>query len=146
MIATYDAELEQIVQTVFVTMLHLEVERIEFDAPVHDECITAAIRVAGSCAVEVNLILPREVAIHSAASMLGLSLDEVTYDDQVEVAAELANMIGGNLKSLLPSPSQLSIPTVKLQSSDRCLLPGDCPLWFVSADGPFAVRLSELSS
>jgi chemotaxis protein CheX len=44
--------------------------------------------------------------------MLQLSPGDVTDDDKRDVVAELANMIGGNLKSLLPGPLYLSLPTV----------------------------------
>ena len=41
-----------------------------------------------------------------------LAATEVTVADQQDVASELVNMIGGNLKSLLPGPSFLSLPTI----------------------------------
>lgn len=68
--------------------------------------------IAGAWTGSVVLSLSPEVALHATAAMLGISESEVTETDRQEVAVELANMIGGNLKSLLPAPSYLSLPTI----------------------------------
>ena len=60
----------------------------------------------------VVLGLSPQLARDAAAAMLQLPAESVTIADQQDVAAELANMIGGNLKSLLPGPSFLSLPTI----------------------------------
>ena len=44
--------------------------------------------------------------------MFGSAPDVVTDAEVVDALGELTNMIGGNVKSLLPAPSQLSLPMV----------------------------------
>ena len=58
------------------------------------------------------LALSSDIARASAANMLQLAVDDVTPGDQQDAAAELVNMIGGNVKGLLPGPSFLSLPTI----------------------------------
>ncbi|QCC78154.1 chemotaxis protein CheX [Nocardioides daphniae] len=46
--------------------------------------------------------------------MLGMDpdADEPSEADVVDAVGELVNMVGGNVKSLVPGPSQLSLPLV----------------------------------
>ena len=112
MTTTYDNLIEQIVQSVFSTMLNLDLFRAETsNAPDH-ESLFATIHIAGAWTGSVVLSLSPEVALQATSAMLGLPESEVTETERQEVAVELANMIGGNLKSLLPAPSYLSLPTI----------------------------------
>jgi chemotaxis protein CheX len=47
-----------------------------------------------------------------AATMFDTQPEVVTDAEVVDALGELTNMIGGNIKSLLPAPSQLSLPMV----------------------------------
>ena len=112
MTTTYDNLIEQIVQSGFSTMLNLDLFRAETsNAPDH-ESLFATIHIAGAWTGSVVLSLSPEVALQATSAMLGLPESEVTETERQEVAVELANMIGGNLKSLLPAPSYLSLPTI----------------------------------
>jgi chemotaxis protein CheX len=54
-------------------------------------------------------------------------------DEQVgDALGELTNMIGGNIKSLIPGPSRLSMPTVTVGASSTVPTPGDALLSTVS--------------
>ncbi len=89
---TIDSDvLEQIAQGVFQTMLEIEL-------------------FPGDWNGNVSLMFSPDLSRNAASRMLKLATNDVTTTDQHEVATELANMIGGNLKSLLPSPSKLSLP------------------------------------
>lgn len=109
---TYDCVIEQIVQSIFSTMLDMEAVRTEDVASLDDNSLLAAIQIAGAWTGSVVLHLSVELASNSAAAMLQMPSSEITEEDRREVAAELVNMIGGNLKSLLPGPSFLSLPTI----------------------------------
>lgn len=50
--------------------------------------------------------------------------DATTADDLRDSVAELANMIGGNVKSLLPGPSYLSLPSVAVGREHAFHVPG----------------------
>jgi chemotaxis protein CheX len=108
----YDSHIEQIVQSIFGTMLGMEVARVESGASTFQEELMGTIQIAGATSMSVVLAVSDGVALASAAAMLQLSSEDVTDDDQRDVVAELTNMIGGNLKSLVPGPLFLSLPTV----------------------------------
>ncbi|WP_254508734.1 chemotaxis protein CheX [Anatilimnocola floriformis] len=110
-----DEIIDQIAQGVFQIML--EIELVRGENTVTSDGLWATIRIDGAWSGSVALVFSAELARNAACRMLKLSPDEVTDADELEVAAELANMIGGNLKSLLPSPSQLSLPVVSLQNA-----------------------------
>lgn len=140
----YDEVIDQIVQSVFATMLNIDVARTVEPASSMHESPTAAVQIAGAWMGSVVLGLSPEVATAAAAAMLQIPADEATDDDRRDVAAELVNMIGGNLKSLLPAPSYLSLPTIVsgrefgLQVHDAEQLDD---VEFVSSHGPLRVRL-----
>jgi len=109
---TCDSVIEQIVQSIYATMLDIDMVRIDSSVPADDEFLRADIQISGGWSGTVLLELSPDVARASAAAMFQISEDEVTIVDQREVASELANMIGGNYKSLVPGPSRLSLPNL----------------------------------
>ena len=144
MIETLDDVIEQIAQSVFATMLNIDVMRNPAPDESVDEFLLAAIHISGAWTGSVVIGMSAEVADLSAAEMLRIPLTEVADVDRRETAAELVNMIGGNLKSLLPAPSFLSLPTIVcgsdfgVQIRDAELL-DRVPL--VCQAGPLNVRL-----
>jgi chemotaxis protein CheX len=80
------------------------------ELPVH---WTAAITVSGGWQALVLMQFSETAAHEIARRMLGLGADEVpVLDDLTDSLGELVNVIGGNVKSLMPGPSQLSLPLV----------------------------------
>ena len=144
MVAVYDEVIEQIAQSVFVTMLEIELIRTDSASLPETDLLLAAVHIAGEWTGSVVLALSEPVARHAASRMLQMPIDDVVDADLKDTASELANMIGGNLKSLLPSPSFLSLPTIVsgrdfgLQVRDAELL-DDVVL--ACEAGPIGVRL-----
>jgi chemotaxis protein CheX len=112
MATTYDSMIEQIVQSIFATMLNTELVRVEHVDSCDHDSLLATIQISGQWTGCVVLNLSPELSTYAAANMLQMSESEVTAADIKDTAAELVNMVGGNLKSLLPAPSFLSLPTV----------------------------------
>jgi chemotaxis protein CheX len=112
MLFTDECVLEQVAQSVFSTMLNIDLTRVEQPVPPHAELLLATVQIAGKWTGSVVLALSSDIARASAANMLQLAVDDVTPGDQQDAAAELVNMIGGNVKGLLPGPSFLSLPTI----------------------------------
>jgi chemotaxis protein CheX len=108
----YASEIEEIAQSIFATMLDGEVAAAEGGGPPIDEELFATVQITGSEQCCVVLGVSHETARQLAATFLHLPPSEVAADDHRDVVAELVNMIGGNLKSLLPGPCFLSLPTV----------------------------------
>jgi len=112
MYATYDSEIESIAQTVFSTMLNIDLERTSPPDIRNEAICVGAIQITGGWVGCITLSLCTSAADAAAAAMLQMAPDEVTEADRFDVIGELANVIGGNLKSILPGPSDLSLPTV----------------------------------
>jgi chemotaxis protein CheX len=62
----------------------------------------------GSVLVRCTLPLARSIT----ETMFGMDPGEAEPEEIADALGEIANMIGGNLKSLVPGPSQLSLPMV----------------------------------
>jgi len=121
---TYDCQIEQIVQSIFSSMLDMEVARSSDNPADYQEAVLGTIQITGARSASVVLGVSAEVATAAAATMLQLASQDVTQDDERDVVAELTNMIGGNLKSLLPGPLYLSLPTVVAGSNLGLQVPG----------------------
>jgi chemotaxis protein CheX len=74
--------------------------------------VAAAISVTGAWRGHVVIGCSTAASRHAASALLGVPADEVTEDDISDALGELANVIGGNVKALLPEPCALSLPYV----------------------------------
>lgn len=81
------------------------------DAPMEaTELVQASVSIHGPWSGTVTLEMTPATAGTATRTMLGL--DVVEEDDVVDALGELVNMIGGNIKSLLPTGSALGLPTL----------------------------------
>ena len=74
--------------------------------------VTACIQITGAWHGVVVLSCGRAVADAVTAAMFGAYEGAAPQEDVIDAMGELANMIGGNIKGVLPGPSHLSLPTV----------------------------------
>jgi chemotaxis protein CheX len=94
--------------------------------------VTASVSVTGAWRGHVLVSCSEAASRNAAAALLGIDLDDVSDDDVADALGELANIIGGNVKSLLPEPSALSLPHVHVEghagrypsSTEICQLAG----------------------
>ncbi len=110
--ATYVSEIDQIVQMIFETMLNMEIHSTDAQLTSEEHRLLSTIQITGPCPVSVVLSVSEGVARSAAATMLMIESTEVSDEDERDVLAELANMIGGNLKSMIEGALYLSLPTV----------------------------------
>jgi chemotaxis protein CheX len=78
----------------------------------------------------------------AAAAMFGLSAVELTDAEVTDAVGELTNIIGGNIKSLLPGPSRLSMPVVTISPADAVRMPAAAPVnavWLTCEGLPLTV-------
>ena len=73
---------------------------------------SAAVHFTGDWTGLLLITLPNRSARRLAASMFQLSPGEVSDADMGDATGEVANILGGNFKALLPPPSALSLPSV----------------------------------
>lgn len=76
------------------------------------ECICARVGISGAFSGTVTVELAVPLARRVAASLFALSEEEVTDAEMADAVGEVVNILGGNLKAMLPGPSALSLPTV----------------------------------
>jgi chemotaxis protein CheX len=75
---------------------------------------TAAVTVTGAWEAVIRVSLADKLAGTVTDRMLGLDDDSEPRapEDVTDALGELVNVIGGNIKSLMPGPSKLSLPLV----------------------------------
>ena len=77
-----------------------------------DDFVTGRVFINGAWRGSVEVECSRPLAVRAAASMLGGDAEAMSVSDLKDALGELTNIIGGNIKSLLPGPSHLSLPAV----------------------------------
>jgi chemotaxis protein CheX len=100
------------VKSVFTTMLDIQVSVAESAGSPAGDHLTAAVYFEGEWQGAVLLECTREQASLFAGSLLGIDPPEEFNDDVRDALGELANMIGGNIKSVLAPEDRLSMPSV----------------------------------
>ncbi len=104
--------LRQIVGSVFETMVSLNVSPSEGTWRPGPDHLTSFVQITGICGAAVLLECNRWQACLFAGRILAMDPREEVNDDVRDVLGELANMIGGNMKSEMPTGARLSMPTV----------------------------------
>lgn len=144
MISYHDA-IEQVTQGVWSDFLGHPL--VPGPAPVRPgPVIQAAIAIHGAWEGAVEVRLSPALARLAAAEMCGAAADTLADDQVRDAVGEVANMIGGNLKGLVPAPARLGLPLVAATTGDgpdgdaRSVL---ASAHFECAGEPLSVRLVE---
>ena len=95
--------------------------------------VVASISVTGAWDGHVVVSASERAGIAIPAAMLALDLDDVTDADLLDAAGELVNVVGGNVKSLLPQPSLLSLPLTS-RAGQHVRYPGTREICGLSAE------------
>lgn len=90
------------------------------------------VSVTGEWQGSVLLACPARLARMAASAMFDLPAEQLDDEQVADALGELTNMIGGNIKSLIPGPSRLSMPAVTVGASSTVPLPGAALLSTVS--------------
>ena len=142
-------ELAQIVESVFETMMNLEVGPSEAPWFPSTDRVTSTVHLAGDWNGAVLLECDRKQACRFTGRFLSMDPPE-TVDDMVrDVMGELANMIGGNLKCVLTQGIRLSMPSVVDGGNDTMRVCGSQVqerIAFESAEGRFWIIILTMRS
>jgi chemotaxis protein CheX len=134
----------QTVEAIFLSMMNLEVSPGGTPwAPSHDQ-LTSAVHLSGVWNGALLFECDRRQACQFAGRFLSMDPPEAVTDDVRDVLGELANMIGGNMKSAVAAGLSLSMPSVTDGSDYGLRVCGSevlDRLAFQCADGPFWVTL-----
>ena len=104
--------MSQIVESVFITMLNLEVVPCEIPWAPSDDQLTAVVHLSGNRNGTLLFECNRWEACRFTGRFLSIEPPETVNDAVRDVLGELANMIGGNIKCAVASGLRLSMPAV----------------------------------
>jgi CheY-specific phosphatase CheX len=109
-----DQDIREITSAVWSTMLQTNTDgRIEGQKPrLPGTIMTGCVQISGAWEGAVLIQVPMTVARAAAATMFDTNPSEPSADEVRDALGELANVVGGNIKALLPGPTQLSLPVV----------------------------------
>jgi chemotaxis protein CheX len=137
-------DLREIVEQVWTAYLDPEGVRplIPTDAPTSAADVSASVSLTGAWHGHVVVSCSARAARQAAAAFLATAPTEVSDEDLADVMGELANIVGGNVKSMLPESTAVSLPHVVTGASNRfpttrriCELSGT---WL---DEPFSISM-----
>ena len=109
-------DLAEMVEQVWVS--YLDPEGVHPLVPTGDDGqpseVHSSVSISGAWTGHVVYASSTEAARMAAAAFLAMERDEVSQEDLSDVLGELANIVGGNVKAMLPSGCFLSLPQVVL--------------------------------
>jgi chemotaxis protein CheX len=105
-------QLEAIVKSIFTTMMGLPVEQGDASWLPDGNRLTSIVYLDGDWNGAISLACSALQACEFAGRILSLDPPDTVDDDVRDVLGELANMIGGNVKSAMATGVRLSIPSV----------------------------------
>ena len=85
---------------------------LDGDAPLPEDLVTAYVDIRGGWQGRVLVATTTEGALSLAAHMLRVPESLVREADLADAIGELANIVGGSVKSCVDGQSSLSLPTV----------------------------------
>jgi chemotaxis protein CheX len=102
----------EITSSVWKAFLPESDEIIPAPATPSDASLTGAVYISGEWNGLVSLTCSAVAATRAAALMFATDVDDVSPSDVLDAVGELVNIVGGNIKGMLPPPTGLSLPSV----------------------------------
>jgi chemotaxis protein CheX len=107
---------------------------------------TGCVQITGAWEGAVTVHCSERLARLLTAAMFMVDPDDTSAEEVTDALGELANMVGGNVKALLPEPCRISLPAVADGMDYRLSVPGARPVsavtWTCNGE-PLMVRLLE---
>lgn len=113
-----------LVQEVGAAVLDMSMVAVSSPPPGKEPGATACVHVAGDWEGSVILETSAQLSVMATAAMFQLPVDEIGDEEQADALGELANIVGGSIKGLIPGSCRLSLPTVTLGPDSRMVVPG----------------------
>lgn len=125
-----DVDLTQIASDIWAAILGLELKpnpATDVHAP-DDRVVTGCVQITGDWAGAVTVQCSDRLARRATSLMFAMEEEEVSEEEVSDTIGELANMTGGNVKSLLDGSCQLSLPSVTSGRDYAVVIPGASPI------------------
>ena len=140
-----DIDLHDVVDSVWNQMLGYEIVpvsgTIDFGT---DEYLVGCVSITGDFDLALMIEVPKALAHSLAATMFAMEEDDLSNEEVFDTLGEMANMVGGNVKGLLPGHTQLSLPTVAEGAGFHLRVPGTellTELAYTVGEWPMQTRL-----
>lgn len=120
-----DSTVQQVVAEVFSTMLGIEVVAANScRAAGSGTWLAACIHLTGACTGSIIVEVPIDFGRRAAAAMFGSEPASLADGEVKDAMGEVANMVAGALRLALPTPNQISLPSVAEGRELSCSVPG----------------------
>jgi CheY-specific phosphatase CheX len=108
--------------------------------------VVAHCDLSGVWVGRIEVRLSPGLAAEATSAMLMQPVEAVQTEDTLDATKEIANMIAGTLKSALPRPCAMTVPSAQVESEDFCVLPrtlDSITVFFRHDSGDLMVRVWE---
>ncbi len=120
-----ESDLAEMVEQVWES--YLDPEGVSPLIPTYDENqpseVHSSVSITGSWCGHVVYASSTAAARRAAAAFLAMDIEQVSEEDLSDTLGELANIVGGNVKAMLPPGAQLSLPQVVLAPESSARFP-----------------------
>lgn len=139
-----EQDVTQIIVDVWKTVLSLDLNPSivdkEFD---YRQALLASISIQGAWNGMISLRVSAEHAKNIASFIFEKEQQALEQDEIVDAIAEMVNIVGGNIKAILPTPSTLGLPVVKeIASADEQNAKAMMSMLFAIAENAADIRLN----
>lgn len=127
----FEEELIEITERVWDSLFEVPLEvRGPGDATprASGRAISGCVQITGAWEGAVTLHCSEQLARLVTGAMFEIDPADASDDDVRDALGELANMVGGNVKALLPEPCRISLPAVADGADYKLSIPGAYPL------------------
>jgi CheY-specific phosphatase CheX len=105
-----EAELQEVVEVVWMTALELPVYEGDLSQLKVSDSVTAVIDITGAWHGTVAVRASKKFLTHAASLMFSTEESQVAEQDLNDTLTEMTNMLGGTVKCLLPETCDLALP------------------------------------
>ncbi|MBM7806511.1 hypothetical protein JOD57_002348 [Geodermatophilus bullaregiensis] len=108
-----EGTVQEITEQAWLALVGEDEVLVPLPAPLPADTLSSWVEIVGPWDGSVVLTCGRDTAQELTRALLGAHAPEVLEDEDVHDAlGELANVVGGNVKAVLPGPSVLGLPEV----------------------------------
>ena len=119
-LALAPSELKSIVDEVWASLLNptpVDAEHLDLDS----DLVAGYVEISGGWFGRVSVETTGDGAFALASQMLDVPVDDLSEADLVDAVGELANIVGGSVKSCVEGHSTLSLPAVARAAAEERL-------------------------
>lgn len=147
MMSFNDEQIREVTESVWTSMLGAQLAPASGRSHQPDSnarYVFGCVHISGGWEGAITIGCSTAFARRAAGTMFELTPETASLDEVRDALGELTNIVGGNIKAMLPGPSKLSLPTVTEGSDYSFHVQGSAPLrevWFECDGEPLVVSV-----